>query len=137
RPRQRGRLQRHPGVGRCRRALRVGARHPHLRGDAFLMRSGSRDPAAPRRGWRSRSMLALAFALGACAPDAAGGADQAPDGRIVLSDVAGREVSLPGPAERVLLGEGRQLVALALLHPNPGSLVAGWLGDFEALDPAT
>lgn len=101
------------------------------------MRSGSRDPAAPRRGWRSRSMLALAFALGACAPDAAGGADQAPDGRIVLTDVAGREVSLPGPAERVLLGEGRQLVALALLHPNPGSIVAGWLGDFEALDPAT
>lgn len=50
---------------------------------------------------------------------------------IVVTDIVGREVKLDAPAKRVILGEGRQLTTLALLHPDPVSIVAGWTGDFE------
>jgi len=56
---------------------------------------------------------------------------------ITLTDIAGREVTLQRPAQHVLLGEGRQLNALALLHPNPVGLVAGWLGELQRFDSAT
>ncbi len=50
---------------------------------------------------------------------------------IVVTDIVGREVKLNGPAKRIILGEGRQLTTLALLHPDPVSLLAGWTGDFK------
>src|SRR5690554_138146 len=50
---------------------------------------------------------------------------------IVVTDIVGREVKLDAPAKRIILGEGRQLTTLALLHPDPVSIVAGWTGDFE------
>lgn len=58
-------------------------------------------------------------------------ADAAP---IAVTDIAGRHVTLPGPAQRIVLAEGRQIVALALIHPDPVSLLAGWLGDFRRND---
>jgi iron complex transport system substrate-binding protein len=55
---------------------------------------------------------------------------------ITLRDVAGREVTLPGPARRVLLGEGRLISAIALLErDDPTKVVAGWMGEFRRLDP--
>lgn len=51
--------------------------------------------------------------------------------QIKVTDVVGREVTLKQPAKRVILGEGRSLLTLALLHPNPVELVAGWVGDFK------
>lgn len=56
---------------------------------------------------------------------------------ITVTDVAGRTVTLPRPATRVILGEGRQLTALTLVHPDPTALVVGWLADLKRLDPAT
>lgn len=50
---------------------------------------------------------------------------------ITVTDIVGREVTLDAPAKRVILGEGRQLTTLALLHPDPVSIVAGWTGDFK------
>lgn len=50
---------------------------------------------------------------------------------IVVKDIVGREVRLNAPAKRVILGEGRQLPTLGLLHPDPVSIVAGWTGDFK------
>jgi iron complex transport system substrate-binding protein len=56
---------------------------------------------------------------------------------IRLTDLAGREVVLQQPARRLLLGEGRFIHALALLErQDPAALVAGWMGDFQRLDPA-
>ena len=53
-----------------------------------------------------------------------------------IEDVAGRTVTLDGPAEKVLLGEGRFLVAVSLLEPaDPVSRVAGLLNEFQRLDP--
>lgn len=56
---------------------------------------------------------------------------------ITVQDISGREVRLDRPAQRVLLGEGRQLLALSLIHPDPTELLVGWLGDLKRLDPAT
>lgn len=50
---------------------------------------------------------------------------------MVVKDIVGREVRLKGPAKRVILGEGRQLPTLSLLHPDPVSILAGWTGDFK------
>lgn len=56
---------------------------------------------------------------------------------ITLTDIAGRQVTLERPAQHVILGVGRQLNALALLHPDPVGLVAGWLGELQRFDSAT
>ncbi|HWK99439.1 MAG TPA: ABC transporter substrate-binding protein, partial [Parapedobacter sp.] len=49
---------------------------------------------------------------------------------ITVTDVVGREVTIPQPAKRVILGEGRQLITLSLLVPDPVAITAGWTGDF-------
>lgn len=56
---------------------------------------------------------------------------------IVVTDLAGREVTLPAPARKVILGDARDVLALALLHPEPVELLAGWPGNLKANDPAT
>lgn len=53
---------------------------------------------------------------------------------ITLTDITGRTVTLSQPAKRILLAEGRQILGLSLLHPDPVSLIAGWLGDFRRND---
>src|SRR5690606_34645225 len=50
---------------------------------------------------------------------------------ITVTDIVGREVTIPQPAKRVILGEGRQLITLALLVPVPVAITAGWTGDFS------
>lgn len=52
-----------------------------------------------------------------------------------ITDLLGREVSLPGPARRLVLGQGRHVLALALLHPDPVSLLVGWSGDLRQMNP--
>ncbi|MBR9905162.1 MAG: ABC transporter substrate-binding protein [Gammaproteobacteria bacterium] len=55
---------------------------------------------------------------------------------ITITDVAGREISLDAPAERVILGEGRQIYLLGLLEPeDPFAHVVGWREDFSQADP--
>ncbi|SEK18423.1 ABC transporter substrate-binding protein [Parapedobacter koreensis] len=49
---------------------------------------------------------------------------------ITVTDVVGREVTIPAPAKRIILGEGRQLITLGLLVPDPVAIIAGWTGDF-------
>ncbi|WP_234571558.1 ABC transporter substrate-binding protein [Rhodohalobacter sp. 614A] len=52
---------------------------------------------------------------------------------ITFQDVSGQTVTLEKPAERILLGEGRSLLALALIDENPIDRIAGWMGDFHFL----
>ncbi|HEY8610003.1 MAG TPA: ABC transporter substrate-binding protein, partial [Roseomonas sp.] len=81
-----------------------------------------------------RSLLRLAALLPALLPLAHAQA-QSP-GPVILRDLAGREVTLPGPAKRLLLGEGRLISAVALLErDDPTKVVAGWMGEFRRLDP--
>lgn len=56
---------------------------------------------------------------------------------VTLTDIAGRSVTLKKPATRIVLAEGRQLIALALLDRDPVALLAGWSADLRRRDPAT
>jgi len=54
-----------------------------------------------------------------------------------IVDILGRSVTLDGPADRVLLGEGRFLAAVDMVtDDNPVDRVAGMLNDFRKLDPS-
>ncbi|MFT4149259.1 MAG: ABC transporter substrate-binding protein [Paracoccaceae bacterium] len=53
-----------------------------------------------------------------------------------VTDITGREVVLPAPAKRIVLGEARHLAVLGLIHDDPVALVAGWRTD-KALDDPT
>ncbi|MGW9329045.1 ABC transporter substrate-binding protein [Bosea sp. NPDC055594] len=54
---------------------------------------------------------------------------------VTVTDLAGRMVTLPGPAKRIVLAQGRQLNGLGLLHPDPISLLAGWGSDHKRQNP--
>ncbi|MEW5421588.1 ABC transporter substrate-binding protein [Amorphus sp. 3PC139-8] len=43
-------------------------------------------------------------------------------------DMAGRQVSLIKPAERIVLLDARDIVSMAVLHPDPARVVIGWAG---------
>ncbi|WGF90405.1 ABC transporter substrate-binding protein [Marinivivus vitaminiproducens] len=51
---------------------------------------------------------------------------------VTVTDAAGREVTVPTRPERVVLTSGFSLLTLALIHPDPVSLLAGWTGDLSA-----
>ena len=55
---------------------------------------------------------------------------------VTATDILGRQVTLPAPAHRIVLGEARHLSVLGLIHDDPVSLVAGWRLD-KPLDPPT
>ncbi|WP_407655391.1 ABC transporter substrate-binding protein [Burkholderia alba] len=57
--------------------------------------------------------------------------------QVTVTDLAGRHVKIPAKVDRVLLGEGRLLPALAIVESgDPSRRLVGMMGDFEQLDPA-
>ncbi|MDE2686865.1 MAG: ABC transporter substrate-binding protein [Chloroflexota bacterium] len=53
----------------------------------------------------------------------------------VLTDVAGRTVTIQPPVERIILGEGRQIYIAAALQPgNPFNNIVGWRNDLRLYD---
>lgn len=50
---------------------------------------------------------------------------------VTVTDLLGRTVTLPAPARKIVLGQGRQLNALGLIHPEPLALIAGMGNDFQ------
>ncbi|NBC48981.1 MAG: ABC transporter substrate-binding protein [Gammaproteobacteria bacterium] len=55
---------------------------------------------------------------------------------LTVTDVLGREVELEGPAETVILGEGRFLAVLGVLGvAEPLERVAGMMNEFRRFDP--
>ncbi|WP_108446051.1 ABC transporter substrate-binding protein [Halomonas denitrificans] len=55
---------------------------------------------------------------------------------ITITDVAGRQVTVDAPVERMILGEGRQIYLLGALQPeDPFANVVGWREDFSQADP--
>lgn len=56
---------------------------------------------------------------------------------IVLKDVTGREVTLAAPASRLLIDDGRFLIALALIHRDPVSVLAAWPRDINRIGART
>ncbi|WP_198963314.1 ABC transporter substrate-binding protein, partial [Marinibacterium profundimaris] len=55
---------------------------------------------------------------------------------VTLTDIAGREVTVDAPVERVILGEGRQIFFAAVLDgEDPFARVVGWRDDFRQASP--
>jgi len=55
---------------------------------------------------------------------------------ITLTDIAGREVTVDAPVERVILGEGRQVFFTSVLDgENPFARVVGWRDDLRQASP--
>ena len=55
---------------------------------------------------------------------------------ITITDVAGRDVTLEAPAERVILGEGRQIFFAAVLDTeDPFGRIVGWREDLQQASP--
>lgn len=55
---------------------------------------------------------------------------------VTLTDIAGREVTVDAPVDRVILGEGRQIFFAAVLDgENPFERVVGWRDDFRQASP--
>lgn len=56
---------------------------------------------------------------------------------ITVTDMLQRQVTLPGPAKRIVLGESRHIITLALLEKDPISNLVGWGDDLQRYSPAT
>lgn len=50
---------------------------------------------------------------------------------IQVTDILGRQVTLPAPASRVVLAQARHFPVLALVHPDPANILAGWSDEFR------
>ncbi|MGB6102596.1 MAG: ABC transporter substrate-binding protein [Pusillimonas sp.] len=50
---------------------------------------------------------------------------------ITVTDALGRSVTLQAPAKRIILTQARHLPVLALVHPDPVSILAGWSDEFR------
>ncbi|MDW3182078.1 ABC transporter substrate-binding protein [Roseobacter sp.] len=73
--------------------------------------------------------IAASATLVASAPDASAEA-------VTLTDIAGREITLPQAPTRIILGEGRMMYAIApLTDGNPFEKIVGWKDDLIQYDP--
>lgn len=64
-----------------------------------------------------------------------GNAIAQPHTGVKVTDLAGRDVTITSPVERIILGESRYLIALAMLdRDNPVRRIAGMLADFKQVD---
>lgn len=52
---------------------------------------------------------------------------------ITVTDVRGRTVQVPRQASKLLIDDGRFLVALALVHPDPVSVIGAWPRDINRI----
>ncbi len=86
--------------------------------------------------WSRRSVLALLgsapFALAACGSGDTGnaGVESGP-----LTDLRDRTLDVAPPVSRLTIDDGRYLIGLALIHPDPVSVLAGWSGDVNRISP--
>lgn len=52
-----------------------------------------------------------------------------------LTDLRDRPLDLTLPATPLTIDDGRYLIALSLIHPDPVSLLSGWSGDVNRISP--
>lgn len=76
-------------------------------------------------------MLQTPAAVAQNSPSTPSQAQQAAQGPITVTDVLGRKVTLKAPAKRVILTQARHLPVMALLTPDPVSILAGWSDEFR------
>lgn len=52
-----------------------------------------------------------------------------------LVDLRGRTLDVSPPLQRLSIDDGRYLIALALIHPDPVSVLSAWSGDVHRISP--
>ncbi|SEH13203.1 iron complex transport system substrate-binding protein [Sphingopyxis sp. YR583] len=57
------------------------------------------------------------------------------DKKAALTDLRDRPLDLTSPATPLTIDDGRYLIALSLIHPDPVSLLSGWSGDVNRISP--
>lgn len=72
-----------------------------------------------------RRRFALLLAAASLAPRPASGTAAS---RETITDMVGRRVDPSRPVERIVLLDVRDVLTMALLHPDPSGLVVGWAG---------
>lgn len=53
----------------------------------------------------------------------------------MVRDLLGREIKLSQPAKRVVLGQGRFLSMMGMVHPDPLGVLVGWANDLSVAFP--
>ncbi len=83
----------------------------------------------------SRAATLTLFALSAVLLSAP--VPAAAQGAVTVTDLRQRTVTVPSPARRLLIDDGRYMVALSIIHPDPVSLIAGWPRDINRVGDDT
>lgn len=79
-----------------------------------------------------------ALALLAGLPLVLAGCGRAGDGAAAggdLQDLRDRALGVTPPVSKLTIDDGRYLIALSLIHPDPVSLLSGWSGDVNRISP--
>ena len=93
-------------------------------------------PSMTRPGLSRRTALASLSALVPAALRPAGlSAQPAASWPRQVTDILGRRITLAAPPRAVVLGEGTHLPNLALIHPDPVSILVGMGGEWKQVDP--
>ena len=71
----------------------------------------------------------LALAAAGCKPA------PAPQEAEALVDLRGRPLKAARPVKKLSIDDGRYLIGLSLIHPDPVSLLAAWSGDVNRISP--
>src|SRR5690554_1232181 len=57
------------------------------------------------------------------------------NGVSTLTDLRDRPLNVSPPVSRLTIDDGRYLIGLALIHPDPVSLLSAWSGDINRISP--
>jgi len=87
--------------------------------------------AAPTTRRTMLGMLGGTLMLAACGR----GSTEAGESASPLVDLRDRPLAIDPPVAQLTIDDGRYLIALALIHPDPVSLLAGWSGDVNRISP--
>ncbi|WP_337185627.1 ABC transporter substrate-binding protein [Phenylobacterium sp.] len=97
---------------------------------ASYVRSARPEAAGlDRRRLLSAGAALFGLGMAGCNP-ARETSDEAP-----LTDLRDRPLKIALPAGKLSIDDGRYLIALALIHPDPVSLLAAWSGDVNRISP--
>lgn len=91
---------------------------------AAVSRSASRPCLSAGRTTIIATVILVVALLSAALPASA---------QAIVTDVRGRRVEVPAGPPRLLIDDGRVLLALALIHPDPVSLLTAWPHDVNRL----
>ncbi|PZO74056.1 MAG: ABC transporter substrate-binding protein [Sphingomonas hengshuiensis] len=75
--------------------------------------------------------------LGVGALVSCSGEPTSPAGAPAVADLKQRPVKLPGRPARLAIDDGRYLIALGLIHPDPVATLAAWSGDVQRIGKET